>query len=91
MFDAGSLTTNIAILRNFDAGEDLLYFRNMDSRDLIAGDLGEEQGSNFVLFHANGESANILAIGLPYQQDVIEAAILPFNGRLVFDDPFNIV
>jgi hypothetical protein len=91
VFDAGSPTTNVALLTNFDAGEDLLYFRNMENRDLTVGDLGEGQGSHFVLFHGNGESANIVALGVPYQQDIIDEMILPFNGMLVFDDPFGVI
>jgi hypothetical protein len=41
-----------------------------------------------VLFDSTGGGANILLFGVPYQQSVIEEMILPFDGRLVFDDPF---
>jgi hypothetical protein len=88
VFDAEDMVTNIAVLRNFDAGEDLLLFDNMDGRDLIVGDL-DGQGTHLVLFHGNGEGAAILLFGVPHQQqDVLEEMILPFDGRLAFDDPF---
>jgi len=66
----------------------------MDGRDLTVGDLGTwgsgaHIGDNFVLFHGNGESANILVQGLPYEHATVEQMILPFDGKLVFDDPFG--
>lgn len=88
VFDAARLTTNVALLENFDPGEDFLFFRNMDDRDLIAGGLGEGQGTHFVLFHTNGEVGHVVALGVPYEQETIEEMVLPFKGRLVYDDPF---
>jgi len=93
VFDASFETVNVALLRNFDAGEDYMLFANMDGRDLIIGDMGEWSngdpiGFNAVLFHDNGASANIVDFGVPYEQEVIEHTILGFNGHLVFDDPF---
>ena len=94
VFDASVQSTNITQLTNFDPGEDYFLFRNMDGRDLTVGDLGTwgsgaHIGDNFVLFHGNGESANILVQGLPYEHATVEQMILPFDGKLVFDDPFG--
>ena len=93
VFDASVKTVNVALLKNFDPGEDYLLFANMDSRDLTIGDLGELSngdpiGINAVLFHDNGASANILMFGVPYEQQVIEHMILKFDGRLVYNNPF---
>jgi hypothetical protein len=94
VFDAGVEATNAAVLRNFDPDEDYLLFQNMEGQhDLIVGDLGvwstgAPQGVHFVLFHSNGESANIVVLDVPYQQQDIEHMVLPFDGLIKFDDPF---
>ena len=81
VFDASNMVTNVAVLRNFDPGEDFLLFNNMEARDLIVGNL-DGQGTHLVLFHGNGESAAILLFGVPYQQhDVVDEMVLPFDGQ----------
>jgi hypothetical protein len=82
VFDVGVPTTNIALLRNFDPGEDYILFKNMGGRDLTVGDL-DHDNFNLVLFPGGQESDNIIVFGVPYQQDPIKALVLPFDGHLV--------
>ena len=88
VFDASVALDNITLLSNFDSGEDFFLFENVEGRDLVVGDLGEGLGVNFVLFHGTGEGANILAFGVPHEQEAVEEMLLPFDGQLVFDDLF---
>jgi hypothetical protein len=89
VFDVQPDSTNIDLLKNFDPSEDFLLFKNVNGSDLTVGDLGEGLGFNVVLFSGSG-SSNFLVFGAPYEQDSVQSMILPFEGRLVFDDPFLI-
>ena len=91
VFDAGVPMTNIDQLHNFTPDEDYFLFQNMEGRDLVVGEQqfggsGQPIAFNFVLFHSNSESANIIVWDhdAPYQQDSIQSAVLPFDGHLVF-------
>ena len=85
VFDAGVPAVNIALLKNFDPGEDYFLFQNMEGRELGIGHVGQQIGFNFVLF-PTGDGANIVVTDMPFNQQAVEQMVLPFDGYIQYYD-----
>jgi hypothetical protein len=87
VFDYADPHQQVAILRNFDPGEDYIVFQHAEGHDVWVGSLGvwgngDPMGSIFVLWNSNPLST-IELFGVEFTPDNIHQMVLPTGIHLV--------